>query len=193
MPAAYEIIQGIPSHYAGGLISHRCCGRSVVFVGAEWAQTKRRTNKSGRIMCATENGEAKMKENREKDKKTYKYPECYVPNNNPYPLCKGNTDMHETCKCCCVYQDMEEPPFDEKYGTIEEFCPFCENEVELAKVLIPQKCPVCGHLLTPCTLCHDSGYPCNYEWLAGEKETGCCRFMSVERSATENRAFPGQP
>jgi hypothetical protein len=33
-------------------------------------------------------------------------PDCYKPNNDPYPLCIGG---YEHCKHCCLYEDMEEP------------------------------------------------------------------------------------
>ncbi len=37
-------------------------------------------------------------------------PNCYKPNNNPYPLCVGNGKDH--CKHCFLYEDMEEPELD---------------------------------------------------------------------------------
>jgi len=33
-------------------------------------------------------------------------PECYVPNANPYPLCRGNGS--EECKSCFLYENMIE-------------------------------------------------------------------------------------
>lgn len=33
-------------------------------------------------------------------------PVCYTPNNDTYPLCKGNGE--QKCKHCCLYEDMEE-------------------------------------------------------------------------------------
>lgn len=38
-----------------------------------------------------------------------KTPECYIPNNNIYPLCKGNKKPLYDCKYCCLYEDMIEP------------------------------------------------------------------------------------
>jgi len=35
-------------------------------------------------------------------------PKCYIPNNNTYPLCKGNNKLLYVCKNCCLYEDMEE-------------------------------------------------------------------------------------
>lgn len=40
----------------------------------------------------------------------YHEPHCYNPNNNPYPLCKG--DGSEECQYCCLYENFPEPPFD---------------------------------------------------------------------------------
>lgn len=40
-----------------------------------------------------------------------KEPECYKPNDNPYPLCVGNGS--EECGKCCIYENMEEPPFED--------------------------------------------------------------------------------
>lgn len=36
-------------------------------------------------------------------------PICYTPNNDPYPLCKGNEKALYNCKHCCLYEDMDEP------------------------------------------------------------------------------------
>lgn len=41
----------------------------------------------------------------------------------------------------------------EVYKTTWELCPHCENEVELKSEWGIQKCPVCGELITPCSLC----------------------------------------
>lgn len=40
-------------------------------------------------------------------------PECYTPNDNPYPLCKGSEKAIHECKKCCLYEDMDENPYDE--------------------------------------------------------------------------------
>jgi len=37
-------------------------------------------------------------------------PECYSPNANPYPLCIGNGSTE--CKKCCLYENMDESPFE---------------------------------------------------------------------------------
>ena len=36
-------------------------------------------------------------------------PECYIPNNEPYPLCIGNGS--EICKDCCLYEYMDETAY----------------------------------------------------------------------------------
>jgi hypothetical protein len=36
-------------------------------------------------------------------------PKCYTPNNDPYPLCKGNGS--EDCQFCCLYEGMPEDQF----------------------------------------------------------------------------------
>lgn len=43
-------------------------------------------------------GEKIMEEN--------KQPECFILNEDPYPLCKGGKD--ENCNNCCLYEDYEE-------------------------------------------------------------------------------------
>jgi hypothetical protein len=39
-------------------------------------------------------------------------PECYTPNNDPYPLCNGINI--EKCKWCCLYENYagDEPPME---------------------------------------------------------------------------------
>jgi hypothetical protein len=41
----------------------------------------------------------------------YETPECYSPNDSPYPLCKGaNTPQglaENDCFTCCLYEDYE--------------------------------------------------------------------------------------
>lgn len=32
--------------------------------------------------------------------------DCYTPNDNPYPLCKGNGS--EKCEVCCWYENMKD-------------------------------------------------------------------------------------
>ena len=38
-------------------------------------------------------------------------PICYKPNDDPYPLCVGNSSAE--CKDCNLYEDMCEEPFYE--------------------------------------------------------------------------------
>lgn len=48
-----------------------------------------------------------------------KRPECYRPNNNPYPLCRGARNASELikkdCRNCGLYEDMDEPEDYDKY------------------------------------------------------------------------------
>jgi hypothetical protein len=39
------------------------------------------------------------------------HPDCYTPNDNPYPLCKGSKNYLDQCRQCCLYENMDEPPF----------------------------------------------------------------------------------
>jgi hypothetical protein len=43
-----------------------------------------------------------------KEIKNSEKPECYTPNNDPYPLCKGNNNSLHNCEDCCLYEDMIE-------------------------------------------------------------------------------------
>jgi len=58
--------------------------------------------------------------------------------------------------------------------TAIEWCPYCENEVEV-HAESPSPCPVCGKTLVPCSTCQDSlsrpYFGCNWT-----KERGCWRF-----------------
>jgi predicted RNA-binding Zn-ribbon protein involved in translation (DUF1610 family) len=38
---------------------------------------------------------------------------------------------------------------------VAEWCPNCEQEVELEEVLTPQLCPNCSVVILPCALCGD--------------------------------------
>ena len=35
------------------------------------------------------------------------HPECYNPNNDTHPLCKGTGE--DVCNYCCLYENMIEP------------------------------------------------------------------------------------
>jgi hypothetical protein len=35
-------------------------------------------------------------------------PDCFKPNNDPYPLCIGSKNNIEICKYCCLYENMVE-------------------------------------------------------------------------------------
>lgn len=43
-------------------------------------------------------------------------PECYVPNDDPYPLCVGNGS--EKCHECCIYEDYEK--YNDPYSNYDE-------------------------------------------------------------------------
>lgn len=45
----------------------------------------------------------------------YVMPDCFVSNNDPYPLCKGCGE--EKCKNCCIYEDYENynSPYTDEY------------------------------------------------------------------------------
>ena len=47
--------------------------------------------------------------------------------------------------------------------TTYEYCPYCENEVELKAELKAQKCPQCGKWITPCSLCMECKTKCKLE------------------------------
>ena len=36
---------------------------------------------------------------------------------------------------------------------IDEWCPFCETEVELPTQAMKQRCPVCGEVIIACSQC----------------------------------------
>ena len=48
------------------------------------------------------------------------HPECYTPNDDPYPLCKGNADQLHECRECCLYEDMDEKAYDDKQRTFSK-------------------------------------------------------------------------
>ena len=45
--------------------------------------------------------------------------------------------------------------------TITEWCSSCENEVELKEGFVKQKCPSCGELLLPCSMCNQDEINCS--------------------------------
>lgn len=53
--------------------------------------------------------------------------------------------------------DAEEPKQEASEQTCEdkanEWCPYCDTEVELEHDLKVQKCPSCGHWIVPCSIC----------------------------------------
>lgn len=53
---------------------------------------------------------ASERDRAEEEAERKRRPVCYRPNDNPYPLCKG--DGSEECQYCCLYEHFPEPPFD---------------------------------------------------------------------------------
>lgn len=53
---------------------------------------------------------ASERDRAEEEAERKRRPVCYRPNDNPYPLCKG--DGSEECQYCCLYENFPEPPFD---------------------------------------------------------------------------------
>ena len=51
---------------------------------------------------------------------------------------------------------------------VSEYCPYCENEVELKAELKPQRCPQCGMWITPCSLCENCKNECELEKLCNK-------------------------
>lgn len=49
------------------------------------------------------------------------------------------------------------------YTTTYEYCPYCDNEVELKHEMTVQKCPNCGKWICPCILCENCNKPCELE------------------------------
>ena len=53
--------------------------------------------------------------------------------------------------------DMEEPEQEASEQTceekVDEWCPYCDTEVELEHELKVQRCPSCGHWIVPCSIC----------------------------------------
>ena len=45
---------------------------------------------------------------------------------------------------------------------IVEYCPHCENEVILDSKFCKQRCPICNHLIKPCSMCTDCVSPCPF-------------------------------
>lgn len=61
-------------------------------------------------LCKAASERDRAEEEAARPTKKYQEPRCYTPNDNPYPLCKG--DGSEECQYCCLYEHFPEPPFD---------------------------------------------------------------------------------
>lgn len=61
-------------------------------------------------LCRAASERDRAEEEAARPTKKYQEPRCYTPNDNPYPLCKG--DGSEECQYCCLYEHFPEPPFD---------------------------------------------------------------------------------
>lgn len=41
----------------------------------------------------------------------------------------------------------------------DEWCPLCDTEVKLRNEFVRQRCPSCGKIILPCSICtHDKNY-----------------------------------
>lgn len=59
--------------------------------------------------------------------------------------------------------DIEEPRYinlPTKDDTLVEYCPHCEQEVDLHFSFAIQRCPNCGKLIAPCNLCNHNLCDC---------------------------------
>ena len=95
-------------------------------------------------------------------------------------------------------KEDEEQVEEAKEKTVTEWCPFCEQEVELKAIkYIPQKCPNCGKLIKACSLCDTDKENCTAcekkypteglkEGAQGKKEPGV-EFVVFDAS-TEGKA-----
>ena len=45
--------------------------------------------------------------------------------------------------------------------TVVEWCPHCDQEVELRSIFKSQKCPSCGRKIKPCALCDTNKCSCS--------------------------------
>jgi hypothetical protein len=72
------------------------------------------------------------------------------------------------------YTDLDPRPFEDGIAPepeeIEEYCPFCDNNVAIMDNRIT-RCPDCGQYLRPCCGCSDNDHPCDWSM-----EKGCWRF-----------------
>ena len=50
-------------------------------------------------------------------------------------------------------QDTNDEDDNDEDDTVEEYCPYCENEVYLKNEFKVQTCPDCGHAIVPCSIC----------------------------------------
>lgn len=60
-------------------------------------------------------------------------------------------------------EDIEKYPFllgKSSDDFIFEWCPLCDNEVELKEEFRVQLCPICGKYILPCDMCDHNISPC---------------------------------
>jgi predicted RNA-binding Zn-ribbon protein involved in translation (DUF1610 family) len=43
---------------------------------------------------------------------------------------------------------------------IHELCPHCDNEVEIKESFSEQRCPRCGNVILPCSMCNSEESEC---------------------------------
>lgn len=80
--------------------------------------------------------------------------------------------------------DMEVEPVndDERTYIVTEYCPHCENEIEMrwntSELGFEARCPVCGERLMLCDECQHLDSPVSCDW---NKETDSCCMMKSFR------------
>lgn len=66
-------------------------------------------------------------------------------------------DENSVVKVIPIYEDdIEEYIYvGDVDKTATEYCPHCDEEVELSNTFIPQVCPNCGKTILPCNMCNE--------------------------------------
>ncbi len=83
--------------------------------------------------------------------------------------------------------DMTAEADDERTYTVTEWCPHCENEIEMRWDTdtrgLKAFCPICGQRLMLCDECQQLGGPCNYD-----SRTDSCEFNPPKEARNEREA-----
>ncbi|USK77818.1 hypothetical protein [Peribacillus frigoritolerans] len=67
----------------------------------------------------------------------------------------GKNPEAETKKGIKVFFEKVYLPSLNRKDTVEEWCPHCEDEVDLPKAFTPHTCPNCKEVILPCNQCED--------------------------------------